>query len=1007
MANVTYLLSQFSGNADGAPITSAVGFQPRRLNFDTETFAFTNEFTMVGLTNMVVFPDTYGFAQLASPTGYNVTDSPCVQDFVSLVVDNATSVGVPMPMLAPMVSPATSASFLVELPASLSSIYQPPTHTHMRARRVICAVIIWCDAWCDAWFIFCVFLRSIHACSNADWCLQSDGMPGSPLQAQYPGSNASAPNGSVEVTAATRSQPTTVYYSLTGMAASATGGIHIHTGTSCADAANVGGHYWDRDVFPADPWAATNWTSDASGNASGYFAVYTAYGFNQTLGHAVVVHSPTGARIGCGVLASTVNTAVFVTYYSEATEYTSPCGNASDPGGVISLDPSSYGGMWGNRLTSVQARVPPTVTFSGDPAKLYTVMMIDQISAALADTNTFELTVMQAMIVNVRGEFSATGVGSGDGLYEYFSPAVPDAVPGQYVFYVYEQAAGMINVTTASAAINPNPVTARVNFDVRAFRMMYGLGPLIATNFATIFTDTYAIKLLTDRAIPGVPIPSCPADAVALAAANSLEWMFASVPDTAVAVASVVWQTPASAWSACGRVQYFPRTVSSIDPTTPTGMYVSTAETTVPPVIFFQADENKLYTVVIHDVAETVLHYVEVNVPGTLARIGMYGAGDNVVGYFAPGNPSPYPSTYTVSVLEQSGGAVNATAVLAALVAGPTVEQITLPGISGGPLVGVTNAVLGGVGHTFNIGPIVAYNWAEGFTSIYSLALFNEFGLGALDGNVSCPASVVDAVSANASSAGYGVGMPMYPSLGNLSTPLDVTFVAGELNFNYQKQIGSATFEIPMSFPASMSSINTGPALPYRGTPGNPNPNTVPPIAIRNLPIISAPYADDDFSASTYALLVTATPAYVRQLRHHFWTIRSLCVFSQRCAPYTRPTRALHAPFSMLYSAPITVGCNACWMHDWCLYATTNSHVLLGARDFMRWPIAHVCRPTAPPPRPSQSGPSLTSPGGSLQRAGSSTRTAAPRRCCRSTTTAAPARTHRTAATCTPTSTSI
>ena len=32
------------------------------------------------------------------------------------------------------------------------------------------------------------------------------------------------------------------------------GGLHIHTGTSCAAADDVGGHYWNTDTLVPDPW---------------------------------------------------------------------------------------------------------------------------------------------------------------------------------------------------------------------------------------------------------------------------------------------------------------------------------------------------------------------------------------------------------------------------------------------------------------------------------------------------------------------------------------------------------------------------------------------------------------------------------------------------------------------------------------------------------------------------------------------------------------------------------
>ena len=85
-------------------------------------------------------------------------------------------------------------------------------------------------------------------------------------------------------------------------------GIHIHSGTTCDDASLVGGHYWDADELgEADPWVAQEgayYTSDAYGLASRNFFLYHGFGFNDNVGHAVVVHASDGSRIACGVLSA-------------------------------------------------------------------------------------------------------------------------------------------------------------------------------------------------------------------------------------------------------------------------------------------------------------------------------------------------------------------------------------------------------------------------------------------------------------------------------------------------------------------------------------------------------------------------------------------------------------------------------------------------------------------------------------------------------------------------------
>merc|ERR1719445_1000369 len=93
-------------------------------------------------------------------------------------------------------------------------------------------------------------------------------------------------------------------WELNGMEADATGGIHIHTGTSCEEASLVGGHLYDDAV--TDPWIPTKWTSDSNGKAKGSFRIDGLDGlsFNQNVGRAVVVHDSNGARVACAVLGS-------------------------------------------------------------------------------------------------------------------------------------------------------------------------------------------------------------------------------------------------------------------------------------------------------------------------------------------------------------------------------------------------------------------------------------------------------------------------------------------------------------------------------------------------------------------------------------------------------------------------------------------------------------------------------------------------------------------------------
>jgi Cu/Zn superoxide dismutase len=86
-------------------------------------------------------------------------------------------------------------------------------------------------------------------------------------------------------------------------------GVHIHAGTTCEDAALVGGHFWNTEVYGMDdPWTFNNgasYVSDAGGNVEGYFYLDSGYGFDDHIDHAVVVHTDRGTRISCGTLSIT------------------------------------------------------------------------------------------------------------------------------------------------------------------------------------------------------------------------------------------------------------------------------------------------------------------------------------------------------------------------------------------------------------------------------------------------------------------------------------------------------------------------------------------------------------------------------------------------------------------------------------------------------------------------------------------------------------------------------
>merc|ERR1712166_1707231 len=132
-----------------------------------------------------------------------------------------------------------------------------------------------------------------------------------------------APNGanpvSGSVTASTTSTGALkLDWTLTGLEASKSGGIHVHYGTTCDSEATVKGdapagankgHYYVPDATPdpsEDPWGPVKWSSDAAGAGTGSVTISGAsLGAEDfsAFSRVVVVHNEDGSKRGCGVLA--------------------------------------------------------------------------------------------------------------------------------------------------------------------------------------------------------------------------------------------------------------------------------------------------------------------------------------------------------------------------------------------------------------------------------------------------------------------------------------------------------------------------------------------------------------------------------------------------------------------------------------------------------------------------------------------------------------------------------
>ena len=75
-------------------------------------------------------------------------------------------------------------------------------------------------------------------------------------------------------------------------------GIHIHAGTSCANATAPAGHYYNASKFESDPWAHVVYDVHRHGFTNASFG----YNKEETEGHTFVVHNHAGARVTCTVI---------------------------------------------------------------------------------------------------------------------------------------------------------------------------------------------------------------------------------------------------------------------------------------------------------------------------------------------------------------------------------------------------------------------------------------------------------------------------------------------------------------------------------------------------------------------------------------------------------------------------------------------------------------------------------------------------------------------------------
>ncbi|CAE8734708.1 unnamed protein product [Polarella glacialis] len=76
-------------------------------------------------------------------------------------------------------------------------------------------------------------------------------------------------------------------------------GVHVHVGTNCSDASTIGGHFWNKTLYSADPWQSVMYAT-VNGKASATdVTIATGLTNQEVADRVVIIHDATGARISC------------------------------------------------------------------------------------------------------------------------------------------------------------------------------------------------------------------------------------------------------------------------------------------------------------------------------------------------------------------------------------------------------------------------------------------------------------------------------------------------------------------------------------------------------------------------------------------------------------------------------------------------------------------------------------------------------------------------------------
>merc|ERR1711920_1116755 len=144
-------------------------------------------------------------------------------------------------------------------------------------------------------------------------------------------------------------------------------GIHIHQGTTCAEA---GGHHWTSgDLVSSDPWTHIRYL--APGFAGTTFAIQTVVSAADVLGRTVVVHDADGGRVACGLIEAQIPLLLNIFRVNALSTYPGYTGNLEVSGYVDVGQHGDYAQSLRYGLTGADPRCTDNETFEGNSCGIH------------------------------------------------------------------------------------------------------------------------------------------------------------------------------------------------------------------------------------------------------------------------------------------------------------------------------------------------------------------------------------------------------------------------------------------------------------------------------------------------------------------------------------------------------------------------------------------------------------------------------------------------------------